>query len=255
MNVTELKTQLRQFALNYSMIDAVLTQIEMYNKWPASHKDIPKMYNSFFFGLVMFSFYRTVVIETTKLIGVKKDKKDNNGNCRDSNDYISIYKWLKNCREDIELTPSKWNPDTLCCYELTPEQYKEIIDPQIRGIKQQIDFVDKLWMLRDKLFAHADKKYFLTPDNITKELGKNFLGQLRNLLEIVDEIISCHYHLILGESIDVRITAADDIKKVLRELRAWDRVRLNTGLRDKGFRGQLLLDDECCAELLPVDSR
>lgn len=101
--------------------------------------------------------------------------------------------------------------------------------------------------LRDKGFAHADKKYFKNP----QKLESDFLvvwNDFYNIYALMSNIVKEHYGLLFNSDMSMNLTSSGSLNNLLNHTRAFQRIRTNKTLTDLGMKFHVFKSDDYNSE-------
>lgn len=204
-------------------IHSLSHQIRLIQDWESPSKRQTLDIGSHFFGLAIFSFTRTVLLELCKLVSNREE--------------ISLIDWLNKAKENARaLEPSRHNSrsgDHQSRIPLTLNEYTEIIDEHLDQLLQHDDTIQKLKGRRDKVIAHTDKSFFNDPQKVIDEFPLND-GDISALMDTIGGILREHHVLLLHADATLEVTSVRDVDIILKYVRAFSRVRIDERITREG---------------------
>ena len=166
---------------------------------------------------------RIYLIELAALLSDKEDR--------------SLIDWLqKACVHAKALCPSRYKPSEKNEREvIKPNEYREIIDKNISSLGSFDDLINRIKTWRDKSIAHLDKAFFDAPSAIYDKFPITN-SEIDELIECVSKILHEHYSYIFHADSRMEILSVTNVDSVLSYVQAFQRVRQDKELLNKGFR-------------------
>ncbi len=207
----QLREYYEKLIFDFVFVKSLHEQVKIIYKWDSTGKRKALEIGSFFFQLVLFSFNRTILLETYKLISPKEDK--------------SLIDWLVKAKEHTKsLKPVKYSFELEKSIIIPVSEYHDIIDRQIGEINSKQSIIKIIKGRRDKYLAHSDSTIFNNRQLLDDLYPINDL-EIEELLTTVSKIFE-EQHLYLNDSaFDVKIHSANKIDTVLKFVRAAARFR------------------------------
>jgi hypothetical protein len=196
----ELKNYIRNLIDRLLFIKSLNIQLKILKDWKSTKKIDALKTGRFFFKLVEYSFYRTILIELCILLDPKEEK--------------SILDWLKKAEVHSNSFISSFKQ----------KSYPNIISKDRELIKSKETFLYKIKTHRDKVLVHADAKYFNDPDKIYNKIQIEF-KEIDDLINICSEILKKHYDIIFKSDLDLNIYSNTNIDLVLQYVFAFQKIR------------------------------
>lgn len=227
----ELRGYLEKLVHRYLNLVSLHRELRIINSWRSRPGVSAYELGAYFFALVGYSFWRTVLVELALLLSEKEDK--------------SVLDWLKKAREHVaRLRPSLYDASSNTQKPIKPSDYRAIIDGQLSEIQVLEDTIDRIQAHRDKSIAHLDRTYFNNPDKLYIDYALTYTD-IGDLLALVERILRSHYECLLNADVDLEVASASTSDTLLRCAEAFLRARNDQDLIAKGFRpASYLVDDD-----------
>lgn len=206
----ELRDYLKKLILRLLYVKGLSKQLNLLKEWETPTRITALEIGSYFFKLVGFSFYRTLLIELCMLI--------------DDREKRCIVDWLEKAKEHARaIEPSIYNSDKEQRVALNVEEYQQIICEQQELINSKKEIIEKIKGLRDSTLAHSDAKYFNNPEEVYIKFPLSN-DDIDIIIETATDILRMQHVYLLKSDLDIQVHAASNIDRVLCYLRAFDRV-------------------------------
>lgn len=207
--------QLREYFENimfdFLYINALYEQVKTIYKWNEAKEEKTLDTGSFFFRLILFSFIRTILIDTYKLVSPKEDK--------------SLVDWLNQVKVHTEaFKPVQYSLRHNKTQIISKKEYPEIVDRHIEQIISKQPIIDRIKGRRNTFLAHRDSEIF-NNSQLLEELYPINDSEIEELLETISDIFKEQHLYVCDSAFDVRINSGTDIETVLRFIRAATRFR------------------------------
>jgi hypothetical protein len=166
---------------------------------------------------------RIYLVELAAMLSEKEDR--------------SLIDWLgKACVHARSICPTRYNPSEKNEREVIKEnEYREIIKKNIRELNSFNDLINRIKSWRDKFIAHFDKTFFDTPSAIYEKFPITN-SEIDELIECVARILHEHYLYLFHADSRMEILSEMNVDSILRYVQAFQKVRTDKMLRNKGFR-------------------
>jgi hypothetical protein len=215
-------------------IDSLNRQIKQILQWETPERIETLNMFSHFFGLSLYTFSRTVLMDLYKLVSDNEEK--------------SIIDWLKKAKEHCsKLDVSRYDPNSSSRSNrkpLTNEEYIKIIDNHLAMINKHSTIIQNIKGRRDTVIAHTDRAFFNDPQKMLKRFPLSDID-IDTLLNSIKEILREHHVLLLHADLTMEVAALSDAESVLKNVRAFRRVWLDKRItRDCKIRVVEYLQDE-----------
>ena len=206
----ELREYLNKLIRRLLFIKGLNKQLNLLKEWETPRRVIALETGSYFFKLVEFSFYRTILIELCMFFNEREDK--------------GLIDWLNKAKEHAKiLRPSIYNDETEKREILKPETYQKIISGQQELINSKKEIISNIKGRRDTSLTHSDAKYFNTPEDtyVTFPLTNN---DIDSIIEIATQILRMQHIYLFKSDLDIQVHATSNVDTILRHTRAFKRV-------------------------------
>lgn len=180
--------------------------------------------SSYFFQLSTYSMTRIYLVELAIMLSEKENR--------------SLLDWLKKAQEHAEsIGPTRYNPNhaTADREPIEAEEYKAIIDSHISKLEYHKNLIGRIKAWRDKSITHLDKTYFDDPSAIVRDYPIDN-DEIVQLIEVVSKILKQHYSYLFQADLRMEILSEMNVGVILNYARAFQRVRKDNALIDRGFR-------------------
>lgn len=224
-----LEKYLKTLAMNLHFMKGVLKQAVKFDSWVKLNGSEDIKIGRFYFDITIHSFMRLLIFETCKILSESEKR--------------SLHHWLLCAKDNVEsLNPTIYETES-GEIEVPIEKYKSLIDGHLAIIEDLKPQLKVFKRYRDKVFGHADEEYFLNNEKLFSEYPITW-QDFEKILNLLNEIITKHYSLLLNSSIDLELHSATDIEPVLNHLRGFKRVWHNKKIVELGIRpGSFLAND------------
>ena len=225
---------LKKLIFRYLHIHSLNHQVRLIQEWESPSRLQALDIGSHFFGLVIFSFSRTILLELCKLVSNREDK--------------SLIDWLNKAKENAKaLEPSRHNSHSeghQSRIPLTLDEYTKLIDEHLDQIFKHDKTIQRLKGRRDKIIAHSDKSFFNDPQKLIEKYHLNN-PDISALMDTISEILREHHVLLLHADMTPEVASAHDVDIILKYVRAFARVRKDKKVtHDSGILVFKYLQDE-----------
>jgi hypothetical protein len=165
---------------------------------------------SYFFRLVGFSFYRTLLIELCLLLDDREEK--------------CIVDFLTKAMEHAKaIEPKRHNPKTGKREIVGFEAYQKIIEEQQELINSKNDLINNVKGRRDTYLTHSDAKFFNNPDDTYVKYPLSD-ENINEMIALATDILRTQHLYLMDSDIDIQVHATSNIDTVLLHTRAFNRV-------------------------------
>lgn len=226
----ELGVYLEVLTQNLSFIKAYQNQLRIISEWKHSKRYPAIQTGSFFFLLVVNSFYNTILLELYKLSSHKESR--------------NIIDWLNKAKDNCKALNLKQSIRYGKYKVVKSSVYTELIVQHQIMIKDVEDTIHKLQDRRDKFIAHSDKKYFANPEKLMKDFPITD-KDISSLIDTINEILHKHYSLLFQTDIDMSIHSSSNVDSILKGVLAFNKVWHDKKLIKMGIKPvDYLIDEE-----------
>lgn len=213
MSAEQLKVELNQFISNlmyathsFKAYKNLLKSIREYNQ------EINMM--SEFVHIVLFSLQETFILETYKLVDDDSEK--------------NLKRFLENCKCNMRLfkqeirygfIDEKDNEVDVCSRKIDILKEVKLIEDEL---EKYDGLITKLKVLRDKYYAHMDRKYFLNPDQVFTDNHITF-EEIEEIQDFMLDSLNVISVALTGEGVALIYRDEKDLKVVLEKLKGPDK--------------------------------
>ena len=182
-----------------------------------------------FFRVMQKSFKLTLWIELYKFIEEKRSLRH----------FLAMAK-----KNATNLTPTRYSTEAEARIAIPIEEYKNITVQHLKRLNEHKGTISNLRVRRKKAWAHTDPSFFDNPD----ELYKNFPlydTAIESLIQTIAEILR-HQALFYGEGdLDLsKVYTTNNLDRLLKYVRAYDRIKKDEKVYEKGILAFKYLDDD-----------
>jgi len=218
----KLREYLEQIVHRFLNAKSLFCELKRINSWSTPEREEALNHGSYFFQLATYSMTRIYLVELAALLSDKEDR--------------SLIDWLrKACVHARSICPTRYNPSEKNEREsIKPNEYREIIDKNIRELDSFNDLINRIKAWRDKSIAHLDKAFFDTPSAIYERYPINN-SEIDQLIECVSQILHEHYSYIFHGDLRMEILSVATVDSILSYVQAFQRVRKDEKLISSGF--------------------
>lgn len=219
-----LREYLNQLIQRFLNIKSLFQELNRIYSWYVPGRVETINLSSYFFQLSTYSMTRIYLVELAIMLSEKENR--------------SLLNWLKKAQEYAELIgPTRYNPNhtTGDREPIEIEEYKAIIDSHIRKLEYHKSLIGRIKAWRDKSITHLDKAYFDNPSAIVRDYPINN-DEIVQLIEVVSKILKQHYSYLFQADLRMEILSEMNVDIILNYARAFQRVRKDNALIDRGFR-------------------
>lgn len=230
----EIQEYLDRLIRDFIYLKSLYRQIVLFLDWLKTNGDEGIKHSSHFFYLFFYSSKRTVSLNTYKLVSNREKR--------------GINDWLTKARENYKaLLPSVyigWSDELQSERKVISEkEYREIIDEHFSMLAEHEKIINNLTALRDKGFAHSDKKYFSDPSLLEKDYPINWI-ELESLYKTIAVVLRKHHSFINHSDISMELVTGSDIDTILNRSRGFERFWRNKELNKLLIKKYVFLRDE-----------
>ncbi len=206
----ELHEYLTKLIQRLLYIKGLNKQLKLLKEWETPNRIVALEIGSYFFKLVGFSFYRTILIELCLLFDEREDK--------------GLGDWLNKAKEHARaIEPSVYNADSGKREILNPESYQKIISEQQKLINAIKGIIDNIKGRRDTTLAHSDAKYFKSPEDTYVNFPLTN-DDIESAIETATQILRIQHVYLFGSDLDIQVHATSNIDTILWHTRGFKRV-------------------------------
>ncbi|MCX6175714.1 MAG: hypothetical protein NTZ27_13260 [Ignavibacteriales bacterium] len=206
----ELRDYLQKLIRRLLYIKGLNKQLILLKEWETPSRIVALEIGSYFFKLVGYSFYRTILIELCMLLDDREEK--------------CIVDWLNKAKEHAKaLEPTIYNSDSGKREIINPEPYHKIIIEQQELINSIMEIISNIKGRRDTTLAHSDAKYFNNPED-TYEKFPLTNTDIERVIETATQILRMQHVYLFESDLDIQVHATSNIDTILWHTRGFKRV-------------------------------
>jgi len=206
---TELRTYLKRLINNLLYLKSLDEQLKIIKEWETPNRIVALNIGAFFIGLVVSSFYGTILIELYKLFAPGENR--------------TIVDFLSKLKTNLkQVAPTRYNFRNNKRGLVNLETYERIIGSHEKLIERKSAVIEKIKSLRDKI-THADKKFFNNPAKVFKKYSVSDT-EIDDLLNVASKILEFHHAYLFESDLTIKIHSSSNISSLLIYARAFDRI-------------------------------
>lgn len=191
-------------------IKGINKQLKILKDWETPERIIALEIGSYFFKLVGFSFYRTLLIELCLLLDDREEK--------------CIVDFLKKAKVHAkEIDPKKFNITTYKRELVGYQEYQNKVEEHQELLISRNDIIKNIKGRRDTSLAHSDAKFFNNPNDIYIKYPLSD-DNIDELIELATEILRTQHLYLMDSDLDIQVHATSNIDTILWHIRAFNRV-------------------------------
>lgn len=226
----ELMDYLERLTYRYLNLVSLHRELHIINDWRRRPNVSAHESGAYFFALVGYSFWRTILVDLILLLSENEDK--------------SLLDWLKKAREHAaSLKPSLHDALSNIQEPTRLGDYRAIIDGQLSEIQTLEGTIKRMRVHRDKAIAHIDRTYFNNPGKLCMDYPL-ICADIDDLLALVARILKSHYEHVRNVDVDLEVASVSTSDTLLRCAEAFLKACNDQELIAKGFRPVDYLVDE-----------
>jgi len=219
----EIRVYLNKLIQRLLFIKGLNKQLKLLREWETPNRIIALEIGSYFFRLVGFSFYRTLLIELCMLLDDREKK--------------SILDFLVKAKEHSKaIQPKRFSVTKFKREPVNFQEYQRIIEEHQKLLNSKDDIIKNVIGRRDTSLAHSDAKFFNNPDDtyVKYPLSDENIDEL---IDLSTEILRTQHLYLMDADLDIQVYATSNIDTILWHTRGFNRVwfdkratELNPGL-------------------------
>ena len=219
----KLKEYLDQIFHRFLNLKSLFYELKRINSWYTPEREEAINHGSYFFQLTTYSMTRIYLVELAALLSDKEDR--------------SLIDWLgKACVHAKILCPSRYKPSEKNEREvINPNEYRVLIDQNISALYSFNDLINRIKAWRDKSITHLDKAFFADPSAIYDRYPI-INSEIDKLIECISQILHEHYSYLFHADSRMETLSVTNVDSILSYVQAFQRVRKDKELINKGFR-------------------
>jgi len=206
----EIRDYLNKLIHRLLYIKGINKQLKLLKEWETPERIISLEIGSYFFKLVGFSFYRTLLIELCLLLDDREEK--------------CIVDFLTRAKEHAKaIEPKRFNVAKYKREIVNFEEYQKITEEHQELINSKNNIIKNIKGRRDTSLAHSDAKFFNNPDDtyIKYPLSNENIDEL---IDLATEILRTQHLYLMDSDLDIQVYATSNIDTILWHMRAFNRV-------------------------------
>jgi hypothetical protein len=206
----EIREYLNKLIHRLLFIKGIYKQLKLLKEWETPERIVSLEIGSYFFKLVRFSFYRTLLIELCLLFDDREEK--------------CIVDYLIKAKEHAKtIEPKRFNVAKYKREVVDFKEYQKIIDKQQESINSKNDIIKNIKGRRDTSLTHSDARFFNNPDDIYIKYPLSD-ENIDELIELATEILRTQHLYLMGSDLDIQVHATSNIDTILCHIRSFNRV-------------------------------
>ena len=230
----ELQEYLERLIQDFIYLKSLYKQISLFLDWLKINGEEGIKHSSHFFYLFFYSSKRTVCLNTYKFVSTREKR--------------GIYDWLDKAKGNYKaLSPSVyegWSEELQSERRIISENdFHEVITTHISLLNEHEKIIENITALRDKGFAHSDKKYFKNPSLLENDYPINW-DELESLYNTIALILRKHHSLINHSDMSTELVTGSDIDTILNRSRGFERFWRNKELNKLSIKKYIFLRDD-----------
>jgi len=206
----EIRAYLNKLINRLLYVKGLNKQLKLLREWETPNRIIALEIGSYFFRLVGFSFYRTLLIELCMLLDDREEK------C--INDFL-----IKANENAKAIEPKRFNLKSGRREITNFTEYQNVIREQQELIISKKNIVDNIKGRRDTSLAHSDATYFNNPDDIYVKYPLSD-ENIEDVIELATEILRMQHVYLLDSDLDIQVHVTSNIDTILWHTRGFNRV-------------------------------
>lgn len=206
----EIRDYLKKLIHRLLYVKGLNKQLKLLREWETPERIIALEIGSYFFRLVGFSFYRTLLIELFMLLNDREEK------C--INDFL-----IKANENAKSIEPKRFNIKSGKREIVNFIDYQKVIKEQQELINSKKTIIDNIKGRRDTSLTHSDAKYFNNPDDIYIKYPLSD-ENIEDVIELATEILRIQHVYLLDSDLDIQVHATSNIDTILWHTRGFSRV-------------------------------
>jgi len=218
----KLREYLDQIIHRFLNTKSLFHELKRINSWSTPDRLETLNHGYYFFQLSTYSMTRIYLVELATILSEREER--------------SLTDWLKKAREHAKsLCPTRYNPNKSEREPIKAEEYKSIIDQNLRELNTHENVISRIKEWRNKLIAHLDKTYFDNPSAIYEDYPINNT-EIDQLIETVSKILHEHHLYLFQADLRMEILSVENVDSILSYVQAFQRICKDEELVSSGFR-------------------
>lgn len=224
----EIREYLQKLIHRLLYVKGLNKQLKLLKEWETPERIIALELGSYFFKLVQFSFYRTLLIELCLLLDDREEK--------------CIIDFLEKANEHAKvIEPKRFNTEKWKREMINTKEYQDIVCEQRKIINSKKEIINNIKGRRDTSLAHSDANFFNNPEDtyIKYPLSDE---NIEILIDLATEILRMQHVFLFDSDLDIQVHATSNIDTILWHTRGFNRVWFDKRAREL-HPGLYKLDD------------
>jgi hypothetical protein len=206
----EIRDYLEKLIHRLLYIKGLNKQLKLLREWETPNRIIALEIGSYFFRLVGFSFYRTLLIELCMLFDDREEK--------------CINDFLLKANENVKaIEPKRLNSKSGKREIIKSSEYQNVIAEHQKLINSKRNIIDNIKGRRDTNLAHSDAKYFNNPNDIYIKYPLRD-ENIEDIIELATEILRMQHVYLFDSDLDIQVYTTSNIDTILWHIRGFNRV-------------------------------
>ena len=211
-----IRVYLKRLLDRFFYIKSLHNQLILLKEWESPERSKAIDVGYYFFGLVSYSFQRTILIELCMLLSDREDKS-----------LVDFLTFAEQHADSIE--PKQYDMRSNQDCPVNPTDFTRIVLTHKTLLAGKQDLIRRIKAQRDKFLVHADEAFFDDPTHIYSQypIDESEIGEV---VAIVSEILKSFYLYLFSTDRDMEIYSGSGIDAVLSNVRAFDRIWMDKRL-------------------------
>ncbi|MGD1045636.1 MAG: hypothetical protein ABR936_09965 [Bacteroidota bacterium] len=184
-------------------------QLKVLKDWESPKRVEAIEVGSHLFGLLSYSFQRTILIELCILLSKREEK--------------SLFDFLLKSEENANAIIPQMDIQLRDNPNISVNQYKPLIQEHKKQLDEKSDIIKRIEARRDKNLAHADATFFNNPNDIYQRYPID-INEIDELMEIISNILKAHHIYLFGVDMDMEFRTSSGTEAILIYIRAYKRI-------------------------------
>lgn len=206
----EIRDYLNKLIHRLLYIKGLYKQLKLLREWETPKRIVALEIGSYFFKLVGFSFYRTLLIELCMLLDDREEK--------------CILDFLIRANENAKaINPKRYNLKSGKREIVNSNEYQNLISEQQKLISAKNNIIENIKGRRDTSLTHSDARFFNNPEDVYVKYPLSD-ENIEEVLELVTEILRMQHVYLMDSDLDIQVHATSNIDTILWHIRGFRRV-------------------------------
>ena len=206
----EIRDYLKKLIHRFLYVKGLNKQLKLLREWETPNRIVALEIGSYFFRLVGFSFYRTLLIELCMLLDDREKK--------------CIVDFLEKAKEHAKaIEPKRFDVSKFKREPVNFQDYQNIIEEQQKLINSKSEIISNIKGRRDTSLAHSDAQFFNNPDDtyVKHPLSDE---NIEDLIELSTDILRTQHLYLMDSDLDIQVHTTSNIDTILWHIRGFNRV-------------------------------